>query len=145
MNDDSLAQLEQQLTGIPLLAAPAELRGALLSNVQRELRAARWDRRLARAAALLLVGGVALNVATGLRMSNLGVEQHEQIAGSSSQQLLVDTAIVVAEATDAATGGRFARQLAAMSGRELTVDEAAAIDAAIERASTRVAVNRNEG
>jgi hypothetical protein len=37
----------------------------------------------------------------------------------------------VAEATDAATGSQFARQLAALRGRKLTADEAAAIDAAV--------------
>jgi hypothetical protein len=70
--------------------------------------------------------------------------QLPSIARPTSQQLLIDTAIVVAEATDASTGIRFARQLAAMSGHELTRDEAAAIDAAIQREESH-ATNGNRG
>ena len=91
---------------------------------------------------MLLVVGVGLNVAIGLRSAGSRDAAPQQIARSSSQQSLVETAIVVAEATDAATGSRFARQLAAMSGRELTADEAAAIDAAVERAAH---ANGNKG
>ena len=57
------------------------------------------------------------------------------------RQSLVDTAVVVAEATDAATGSRFARQLAAMSGEELTAHEQKAIDAAVRH----VMANGNKG
>jgi hypothetical protein len=134
MNDDSLEVIERQLTAVLSSGAPPELRGAVLADVQRELRAARWDRRLTRAAALLLVVGVGLNVAIGLRSTGSREAAPQQMARSNSRQSLVDTAVVVAEATDAATGSRFARQLAAMSGRELTADEAAAIEAAVRRA-----------
>jgi hypothetical protein len=48
---------------------------------------------------------------------------------------LIETAIVVAEATNADTGRLFARKWAAMSGRALTEREIAAIDAS----------NREEG
>ncbi len=66
------------------------------------------------------------------------------VAKSNTRQSLVDTAIVVAEATDAATGRRFARQVAAISGHELTADEAAAIDAAIDRPMSH-AINGRRG
>ena len=54
-----------------------------------------------------------------------------------SQPSLVATAIVVAEATDAPTARRFAHQLAAMRGRTLTDDEAAAIEVAVRRPTSR--------
>ncbi len=141
MNDDSLEVIERQLTAVLPSGAPPELRGAVLTDVQHELRAARWDRRLVRAAVVLLVVGVGLNVAVGLRTAGPRIGSQPPVAQSSTRQSLVDTAVVVAEATDAATGNRFARQLAAMSGRELTADEAAAIDAAVRR----VAANGNKG
>jgi hypothetical protein len=141
MDEDSLEQIEWQLAGTRVPAAPNSLRAAVLSSVQRELRASRWDRRLAGTAAVLLIVGMGLNV---------GIVWHESIedgararpsAPVASRQSLVDTAVLVAEATDAATGSHFARQLAALSGRELTADDAAAIDAAIGRSA---AVHHNE-
>jgi hypothetical protein len=141
MDQDSLEHVEQQLTVMPSFVAPRELRTLVLADLRRELRASRWDRRLARAAVALLVVGAALNA---------GIIVQERIAYSAagrtgaqmtSRQALVDTAVLVAEATDAVTGSRYARQLAVMSGRELTADEAAAIDAAIGRSP---AVHHND-
>ena len=140
MNDESLKQIEQQVAANQSHGLPLELRGAVLGDVQRELRAARWDRRLARAAVVLLVTGVGMNVANA-RLSGTGGVTRPQVAGTESRKSLVETAIVVAEATDAATGSRFARQLAAMSGHDLTVDERTALEAALRRAAT----NGNKG
>jgi hypothetical protein len=132
MDDHSLEQVERHLAALRPRGAPATLRTAVLAATHRELRAARWDRWLSRAAMLLVMVGVGLNVALGLRpMNSRG--QSPSVVRTSSQQSLVDTAIVIAEATDAATGSRFARQLAVMCGHELTRDEAAAIDAAVRR------------
>ena len=144
MNDESLEQVERRIASLPPLGCPMELRSAVLADVQRELRAAQWDRRLARAAVVLLVVGVGLNVAIGGRTGGLRNVSQQRVAKSGTRQSLVDTAIVVAEATDAATGRRFARQLAAMTGGELTKDEAAAIDAAIERPTSH-AINGRRG
>ena len=94
-----------------------------------------------RAAALLLTVGVGLNVAIGLRTFEPRDGAHRLVARSSAGPSLIDTAVVMAEATGPATGSRFARRLAAMSGRELTVDELAAIDAAVRR----VIANGNKG
>jgi hypothetical protein len=141
MNDESFEQIEQQIVGAGTLGAPTELRAAVLGGMQRELRAARWDRRLARAAVVLLVVGVGMNVASERFSRGAGGVARPQIARGDAQQSLVETAIVVAEATDPATGSRFARQLAAMSGHDLTLDERAAIEAALRRA----AVNGNRG
>jgi hypothetical protein len=145
MNDEELDNLERQLASLHLPIAPLELRGFILADARHELQAARWDRRLARAAAVLLVVGVGLNLSIGLPSTSGTTVQERPVARSGAQQALLDTAIVVAEATDAATGGRFARQFAAMSGRALTDVEAAEIDAAIKRASTHGSINGNEG
>lgn len=135
MNDDSLEQIERQVAGSSQLGAPPALRAAVLADVRRELRAGAWDRRLARAAAVLLAVGVGMNVAAGLQSANEIGDRLPVVTQPNPRRSLVDTAVVVAEATDAQTGRQFARQLAAMTGRKLTVDEAAAIDAAVGHAS----------
>ena len=111
---------------------PSELRGAVLRDMERELRAARWDRRLGRVAVLLLVVGVGLNASLSLHVSTSPRPRPGQMAVDGARDSLIETAIVVAEATDVETGRRFARQLAAMSGRELTDQELAAIGAATD-------------
>jgi hypothetical protein len=141
MDDESLEQVEWQLAGTRFPAAPSGLRAAVLSGVQLELRASRWDRRLAWTTALLLIVGVGLNVGIVWQESIAGGSRARSRAPTASRQSLVDTAVLVAEATDAATGSQFARQLAALSGRELTADDAAAIDAAIGQSP---AVHHNE-
>jgi hypothetical protein len=143
MDNDSLEHVERQLAGLAPGTAPRELRGAVLARVQRELRGARWDRRLGRAAAVLLAVGVGLNVSIGVRSMN-SRDARQQIVRTSPQSLL-DTAVVVAEATDAATGLRFARQLAAMAGLELSSEDAAAIDAALRAKRAPATTNGHRG
>jgi hypothetical protein len=135
MNDELFKQVEKQIASVRAMGSPVELRGAVLSGVERELRAARWDRRLARAAVVVLMLGVTMNAAIGLRSVESGQVAHSHRADSRAS--LVDTAIIVAEATDAATARQYARQMAAMAGRKLTDDEAAAIDAAVRRPVSR--------
>ena len=121
---------------------PAELRGAVLRDVQRELRSARSDRRLARTAAALLVVGVGLNAAALLP----GHSPSPQVfAVAPTQESFVQVAISVAEATDNQTGRQVARRLATMSGRPLSGEDAAAVDAAIEGRSGHGILNRKEG
>lgn len=129
MNPEPLDEFEQQLASARQVGAPTALRGRVLSDVERELRAARWDRRLARAAVVLLVVGVGMNAALVLGEKETRIAPHRQLATKDSQQAIVDTAIFVAEATNGETGRQFARQLAALSGRELTDQEIATIDA----------------
>jgi hypothetical protein len=129
MNSEPLDDFEQQLASARHAGAPTALRGRVLSDIERELRAARWDRRLARAAVVLLVVGVGMNAALVLGENETRVAPHRELAAKDSQQAIVDTAIIVAEATNGATGRQFARQMAALSGRELTDQEIAAIDA----------------
>ena len=133
MDQSSLDRLEQQLTPLLPGSAPPALRRAVLDDVNRELRAARWDRRFTRAAVALLVVGVGLNGAIVLTGSSPSDQRPKQFALDASPNSLVETAIVVAEATNAETGRQFARQLAALNGRELTDQEITAIDAAAIR------------
>ncbi len=135
MSDEHLEQIERQIASMPTFGSPMELRDKVLERTNRELRAARWDRRLARAAAVLLVVGIGMNAAIGLRPSLSGKHSVASSRAAEARQSLVDTAVVVAQATDAGTALQFARQLAAMTGHELTADETAAIDAAVQRQS----------
>jgi hypothetical protein len=145
MNDDSLEQVERYLATLQPRDAPPALRAAVLTTARCELHAARWDRRLTRAATLLLTVGLVLNLALGLRPVNPRGGHSQSVTAARSQRLLVNTAVVIAEATDASTGIRVARQLAAMSGRELTSEEAAAIDAAVEQSGNHHSTNGNRG
>lgn len=129
MKTEPLDEFELQLAAVGRLGAPPELRRAVLRDVERELRAVRWDRRLARAAVVLLTVGIGLNAYQVLAPKNLATSHNRQIARADSSQSLIETAIVVAEATNADTGRLFARQWAAMSGRALTEREIAGIDA----------------
>ena len=86
---------------MPLAAAPSELRGEVLGLVRRQLAAQRWDRRLGRAAAALLVVGVGLNAAISWRS---GQPPTNQAATELKPNAITQAAIAVAEATDAETG-----------------------------------------
>jgi hypothetical protein len=144
MSEESFEAIEQQLSMSFRHNAPPELRPAVLVDVERELRASRWDRRLGQTAFGLLAVGVGLNAGIILQESIGDGARDRPLAHVASRQSLVDTAVLVAEATDSATGSRFARQLAAIIGRELTADEAAAIDAAV-RPAGRETTNGNKG
>jgi hypothetical protein len=145
MNDDSMDNLERQLAQVQPIGAPAELRGSVLAAAHRELAASRWDRRLARATVVLLLMGIGLNAAIGLRPSQRVDHHGGALADDRSRQSLVETAVVVAEATNAETGRQFARQMAAMRGRDLSAEEAAAIDAAINGESPHPTTNGDKG
>lgn len=128
-DNESFNEFESQLATAGRPGAPAELRDVVLKNVERELRAVRWDRRLMRAAAILLAVGIGLNAFQVLAPTESTTSRNQQVARAGSSEALIETAIVVAEATNAHTGRLFARQWAAMSGRALTDHEIAAIDA----------------
>jgi hypothetical protein len=144
MDDNSVESIERHLANVSSLPVPTELREDVLRSVHRELAAAYWDRRLARAAALLLVVGVGMNVMMALsagRSSGAG----RQLAEGPSRASLAQVAATVAEATDAATGSRYARQLAAMSGLSLTSEQSAAIEAAVKLHARPAAANGKDG
>jgi len=142
MDDEPIEELERQLTATPTPLAPVGLRAAVLHDVHRELRAARWDRRLARAAVVLLVVGVGLNAAMVLPRH---APSSQILTTKPTHESLVLVGISVAEATDVPTGKRFARQLAAITGRRLSRVDAAALDAAVERRTSRGPLIGKEG
>jgi hypothetical protein len=141
---ESLSDFERRLAGVSSPYAPTELRADVLRDVHRELAAARWDRRLARAAAVLLAIGVGMNLAMGLQSSGSS-SATRRVAGGPSRDSLVQVAVTVAEATDPETGSRYARQMAAMSGVSLSSEQSAAIDAAVKLHARPAAANGKDG
>ena len=129
MDDNQLKLLEQRL-GQGSSPAPAALRDEVLAAARRELRAQRWDRRFSRAAVLLVVAGVGLNVGAGL----LGESTASLSATYATNDAVVRTAVAVARATDVETGRLMAHQLAAIQDQSISPQQLAAIDAAIDAA-----------
>jgi hypothetical protein len=142
MDGDSFDMIERQIASVGAPDAPKELRSVVLGNVQKELRAARWDRRLGRTAAAMLMAGVGLNAAVAWHSDR---SQPSRLAAGPTRDSLIHTAIIVAEATDAPAARRYARQFAALRGRQLSGEDAAAIDAAIERVTPTAAAREHKG
>ena len=145
MNDpfhDNLQPVEDQLARWRQDGAPPELRTVVLRQVRRELRAACWDRRLARVAAVLLIVGVGINVAI--------VWQHPGPAGGHvatrpTLQAIGELAATVAEATDVETATLFARQMASLRGWPARGEEATIIEREIQRRLSLTAGNGKDG
>jgi hypothetical protein len=142
MNGDSFEMIERKIAGVGVPDAPQELRAVVLGDVRKELRAARWDRRLGRVAAVMFVAGVGLNAANGWQLDQ---SQPSRVAAGPTRDSLIHTAVIVAEATDASTARQYARQFAALRGRQLSGEEAAAIDAAVERATPTAGAREHKG
>jgi hypothetical protein len=119
MNDDD-QELEQRLMCAMPRSAPAGLRDATLAQVARELRASRSDRRLGRFAAAILIVGVALNARLALQVDARPADRNKARMAGSSRTALDQTAVIVADATDAETARRFVRQMAAIGRWELS-------------------------
>jgi len=128
MDDQSLAELERRLGQRSGVEAPDALRALTLSQVERELRAARWDRRLGRVAASLVLTGIGLNAGVGLS------SEHSTSSSTAfaTNDALVRTAVAVALATDVETGRLMAHQLAVIQDQSISPQQLAAIDAAID-------------
>jgi hypothetical protein len=142
MQDESFKNMEQCLANVRCHGAPVVLRDNVLCDVHRELLAARWDRRLARAAVILLIVGAGMNAAV---LFPERAQSTHIMAVAPRRDSLVQLAMSVAEATDLHTGQQVARRLAAMTGRPLSGEDAAAIDAAVERQTTRTPFTGKEG
>lgn len=144
MDSDDFDHIERRVSEVCGDYLPQELRAVVLGNVRRELRAGRWDRRLARAAVLLVGLGVGVNAAAVFHADGARDSRIVKTRPAEGEPGLIATAIVVARATDEATARQYARWLAAMSGHNLSVDEAAAIDRAVRRSVAR-GPSENEG
>jgi hypothetical protein len=142
MDDPALELIERQLAHIPLAGAPAKLRGEALAGVHRHLAAQRWDRRLGRAAAAVLVIGIGLNVAISWRG---GQPPSNQAVADLKPDAITQAAIAMAEATDAETGVQVARHLAALRGITLSPQQQAEIQTRIESHSRHMTGQRKEG
>lgn len=130
MNDNPLEPLEDQLSRARPPKASAELRAPVLAAVNRQLAAQRWDRRLARLAAVLLVVGFGLNWTVGIRDEG---RIQEAIGVAASPEAIVDAAVAAARATDVETGGRIAQHLSALGGSELSPQQLTAIERVIRQ------------
>jgi hypothetical protein len=116
INDDD-QELERRLACAMPRGAPADLRATTLAQVQGELRAARWDRRLGRLATAIFVIGVGLNAGLALQDDARPASGAKTRMAENSPAAL---AVVVADATDAETARRFVQQMAALGGWELS-------------------------
>jgi hypothetical protein len=110
--------------------APESLRNAVLAATRRELRAQRWDRRLGRAAAALVLAGIGLNAGVGL----ISERSTSSSTAFATNDALVRTAVAVARATDVETGRLLAHQLAVIQDQSISPQQLAALDAAIDTA-----------
>ena len=142
MSDNSFNMIELQIAGVGAPAAPRELRAAVLGDVQRELRAARWDRRLARAAVVLLVVGLGLNAAMRLPRH---APSSRFLAATPNPESFAQLAISVAEATDIQTGRQVARRIATMTGQPLSGEDAAALKGGVERSTSHEFLDGKKG
>jgi hypothetical protein len=124
--NDPLTAIEQQLAAELPARAPSPLRDAVLKEVRRELKSARWDRRLAKTAGTVLAVGIALNVAL-----MVGGDDFSAPRSTASSASLVKTAVAVARATDAQTARQLASQISAWNGHVMTSEQLATLDAAI--------------
>jgi hypothetical protein len=104
--------VEQQLVRWATEGAPDELRAVVLRRVRRELRAARWDRRLVRAAVVLLSLGVGMNLVVA---GGQGVSP-DRTAASPTAHEIGELAANLADATDVETASVFARRMASLGG-----------------------------
>jgi hypothetical protein len=117
---DEVRELEHRLMCAMPRSAPASLRPATLAQVQRELRRARWDRRLGRLAAAIFVVGVGLNAGLTLQGDARLVNGINSPMAAKSRAALAETAAIVADAADAETARRFVRQMAALGRLDLS-------------------------
>jgi hypothetical protein len=142
MSEETIEQFEKRLESLSPLPAPQNLRAVVLGDVHRELRAAWWDRRLARGAAALLVLGVVMNVAIDWQPHRAA---RRNVALHPRSESLAQVAAVVAETTDAQTGRQFARHVAVLAGWPLGGDEMAAIEAAVARQTRHTRQDGKDG
>lgn len=124
--NDPLITIEQQLAAEMPARAPAPLRDVVMKDVHHELKSARWDRRLAKVAGIVLATGIALNVALMVSGDDITAPQ-----ATVSNASLVQTAVAVAKATDAQTARQMASQISAWNGHVMTTEQLATLDAAI--------------
>jgi hypothetical protein len=112
MTDDvNTNEIEQQLLRAVPGRAPAEMRSVILGSMQSKLRSTRWDRRLARTAAVLVCLAVGLNGTAGWR-----AHREYQLAELQrpTPRAITETAEMIASVTDKETGQWFEERMVAL-------------------------------
>ena len=138
--DDSV---EIQLARLQPRADVGGLRESTLGRVRRELRSSRWDHRLVRVAAVLLVVGIAMNVATIRDRRTLPTGG--QLATHPTADSIAELAVTMAEENDVKTANIFGRHLASLKGLPLDSHEVVAIEREIDRRLSTTVSNGKDG
>lgn len=135
--------VEAQLARLQPNVALDGLRSATLRQVQKELRASRWDRRLGRVAMVMLVVGIGMNVVTVDKRPALPTEG--QLAVRPTTESIADLAVTMANVTDIKTANMIARHLAALNGFQLGNHQAESIEREINRRLSPAVSNGKDG
>jgi len=109
-DDTNFNDVEQELLRTAPRRAPAEMRTTVLDQVNRELRSARWDRRLAQVAAALTIVAVGLTGAVGWQA------HHEQVLAERERptpRAITEVAECIRSVTDEPTARSFEKKLLA--------------------------------
>lgn len=141
-NSDDLELIERQLTNLPLPSAPASLRSAVLTDVHRNLKAQRWDRRMGRTAASLLVVGIGMNAMIGWRNA---LPAPNQTVAEFMPSAITQVAVVMADVNGIEMACQITRHVAALRGTALSQQQEAAIQSLIESHSRHGAAQRKDG
>jgi hypothetical protein len=142
MDEHNFESIERQLIALPVAPAPEKLRQVVLAVAHRRLRAQRWDRLLARAAAAVFVVGLGLNAAVGISGKGGGASQ---TASAVKIEAVTQAALAVADATDPDTATQFAKRMAMLGGVPLSADKEAAIQRRIKARTSSGAKPRTDG
>jgi hypothetical protein len=135
--------VEAQLARLQPRFTVEGLRDATLGRVQRELRSSRWDRRLGRVAAVLLVVGIGMNVATINKHPALPTGG--RLAARPATESISELAVTMADATDITTASIYVRHLAAFHCFPIGGHQANAIQREVDRRLSSTVSNGKEG
>ena len=125
MTDDvNMNEIERHLLRAAPTRAPDEMRSAILGSMQSELRRARWDRRLARAAAVLVCLAVGLN---GVALWRGYEQQRLAKLQRPTPRAIVEVAEMITSVTDEETGRWFEEHLLALRTHRPHTDAHAAM------------------
>ncbi len=132
MQPESFHEIEQKLCALTRPNAADALRAAVLDDAQRELRAARWDRRLARTAIAVVLAGITINATVGLVPPHVfGWGSSSSVAAGPWQRRLEATAMGIANLVDPGSSTPSAEHLMLSSQLALGPNPWAAYDEAV--------------
>ncbi|HZZ27884.1 MAG TPA: hypothetical protein VFE46_07735 [Pirellulales bacterium] len=144
MDNESLDPIEQQLRLVTPKALPSGLRVLTLLAVHKRLMTQRWERRIGRLTAAVLVLGIVLNWTVGWH-DHGALFGREVATSAADSRAIVEVAVAIGKETDAETGRRMAEQLTVLSGAANSPEQAAAIEQEIQRRLKSGKLVRKEG